>query len=620
MRLMKRTAPGILILTLMLGIVLSLCAATHASKIGVNYLSGGDSATTKRLIESGDLPVLRTGIGEVDGLIPYYKQHCPDGIAIVANVGDSLDYNANPVSEANRRWNEYLGPRLIPLTEAEKAMIDYVEVSPNMSEPHTVERAQWWNSYSATLCPLVGNLGLKPMIYTIGVGGMPCCGSEELAVLQAMIPSLRYAHYYGGGWAYHGYTIQYTMDYVIESYYSLRYRRAYDYFEDHAPDLLTMPLVIAEGGVDYLGNPETDGYAYRGTRQDYAEWLHWYDQEVMQDPYVVGVTLFKIGGGAQSWPSFDVDPMVPWLMSYWETGQADWPRPPTALGMCVLGEQSMSDEVQAVCNSAAPVIYTTPDEVKSGGAIDVFKAANPDGIVIVNMQSKMPDRSQQPNGTDAANDRWDAMLEVLGRMTTAQREKIDFVDATPGPVDLPTTADVDYFGDYMDRLRQKLSDQGFRTIIATFDPSTLPVDAADWAVFSPFDSAWKNAGKDGGAVLYQSGVTSYAKSADTASGLLKYRQCYAYLLKYRTWLLSAPVFVMLGDGEDMRTVPDAVGGKRRAKLGQMADWLGWFDSEANKDPDVLGILPFKVGAPYAYPESDLGGLVDWYTNYVSNAD
>lgn len=586
--------------------------ADAASKLGVLCL-GGDDATTRQLIDTGKLPMLR--VNPDSGLIPYYKQRNPNGVVLSSmGGGGGVDYNQDPTQFALNRWNNYLWPALSKLSPTQKALIDYLAVSPNMNEPHTVEEAQWWNTYSDTLLPLAANAGFKPLCFTSGVGGVPTSDS----VLRAMLPMFRKAHQYGGGWAYHSYTLHYTKDLSTEIWYSLRYRQVYSFFSREATDLMTMPVLIYEAGVDYLGNPVTDGYAYRGSREKYADWLYWFDQKLTEDPYVPGAALFKIGDNPKSWPSFDLDPMVPWLMSYWQTGSPEWPRPPTVLGICVLSEEHMSSAVREVCTSGMPILYADPSEVRPGGAIQLFKQSNPNGLVIAGMRSALP-YPDEPDPAAAATKRFNAAWKVLSSMTSGERAMITWVDASPGPVDIDTTAKASYFSTYMKTLREKFSQNGMRSVIATFSPSTLPADQAGWDMLSTFHDPWYDAGRAGAVMVYQTGVPSYVKSVSAhEDGMLKYRQSYAWLLKYKPWMLWTPMVILVGDGNEMKTVPDAIDQRPTDGLGQFKDWLAWFDAEANKDIDVKGIAVFKVGASYDYPASDLSNLSEWFTGYMSN--
>jgi hypothetical protein len=132
-----------------------------------------------------------------------------------------------------------------------------------------------------------------------------------------MVPGLRLAKHLGGAWGCHGYTLDYTKDPNHEYYYALRYRAAYNYFKEHHPELMDFPMVLLEGGVDLKGDPDKDGWLARGSLEKYVDWLDWYNEQLMQDDYVLGVTLFKIGAPS-IWKSFELEPVVPWLFEHYK--------------------------------------------------------------------------------------------------------------------------------------------------------------------------------------------------------------------------------------------------------------------------------------------------------------
>ena len=115
----------------------------------------------------------------------------------------------------------------------------------------------------------------------------------------------------GGAWSYHAYSIQYTADEGIESWYSLRYRRFYDFLGRQHPDLLLLPMILTEGGAGQ------DGWRPGGAAR-FENWLTWFDAEISQDGYILGVTLFEIGD-SQGWPNFDLEPVAGWLSDYLST-------------------------------------------------------------------------------------------------------------------------------------------------------------------------------------------------------------------------------------------------------------------------------------------------------------
>src|SRR5205814_2252688 len=104
-------------------------------------------------------------------------------------------------------------------------------------------------------------------------------------------------------------------DLATEIYYSLRYRQFYSYFATAYPDLNALPLILTEGGVDQSGTPSTSGWQARGSAADYKRWLNWFDQQMQQDSFLLGCTLFE-NGDPGGWSSFDLEPIAEWLKAY----------------------------------------------------------------------------------------------------------------------------------------------------------------------------------------------------------------------------------------------------------------------------------------------------------------
>jgi hypothetical protein len=89
-----------------------------------------------------------------------------------------------------------------------------------------------------------------------------------------------------------------------------------------------MPLILTEGGVDQSGDPATSGWQARGSAPDYEHWLNWFDQQMQQDSYVLGCTLFEIGNPESwGWPSFDLEPIAGWMKNYLTTPSSLPPAP-----------------------------------------------------------------------------------------------------------------------------------------------------------------------------------------------------------------------------------------------------------------------------------------------------
>jgi hypothetical protein len=90
--------------------------------------------------------------------------------------------------------------------------------------------------------------------------------------------------------------------------------RHYRDFERALPANARKPIIITEAGWDDNGNPQTGGYLGKISRQQYLDILKAYDAALMQDPYVLGATVFQWGDG--NWPSFDLAPMINLFAAY----------------------------------------------------------------------------------------------------------------------------------------------------------------------------------------------------------------------------------------------------------------------------------------------------------------
>ncbi len=247
-----------------------------------------------------------------------YKAGTPGGL-VVLRVYTQKRYTLqdDPADSAVDFWNTVLAPPLNALSPADRTLIDYVE-GPNECESTpcwgSVQEAQWYGSFWQGLARYIAAAGFRPCAFSIPVGNPPGDLSTVHQLLSAIAPALRTCKELGGAWSYHAYTHYYTTDLATELWYSLRYRRFYGYFAQAHPDLLDMPLILTEGGMDSGGNPQTSGWAANGDAAKYQNWLAWFDDRLREDPYIIGCTLFQIGD-VPGWPSFDLEPIAPWMSS-----------------------------------------------------------------------------------------------------------------------------------------------------------------------------------------------------------------------------------------------------------------------------------------------------------------
>jgi hypothetical protein len=126
----------------------------------------------------------------------------------------------------------------------------------------------------------------------------------------------------------------------IEGWTTLRYRQIYRQFLEPA-GLGDLPLVITEFGIDSMVNPKPpdapnaawkdlggywnkhkddarfdtgrykypvpEGVDFSGPKESkYFEQFKWYDQQMRQDSYVIGATIFTFGSFGGAWERFDV--------------------------------------------------------------------------------------------------------------------------------------------------------------------------------------------------------------------------------------------------------------------------------------------------------------------------
>ncbi|HRR87390.1 MAG TPA: hypothetical protein P5316_20465 [Phycisphaerae bacterium] len=292
-----------------------LSAKGTRSKLGLLYLDGGQpSAHLLNLVDGGNVPIMKIPAGDFarpDSVGLRLKKANPKAIIVVGVGAQSkeMKIDRDPL-QVYANWAKEKEGDLRTLA-AHKDKVDFLSFMPNMWEPKTVEQAQWYCRYIAHAAPRIAAMGFRPIILQSGVGGLPI----EPQILNAMVPALRIAKKHGGAWACHGYTLEYDTNVNRESYYSLRYRRAYEYLKKTHPDVADLPMILMEGGVDKAGDPNKDGWQARGNADKYVAWLQWFDSQLLEDPQVLGVCLFKIGN-VNEWRSFDLEPVAPWLGEY----------------------------------------------------------------------------------------------------------------------------------------------------------------------------------------------------------------------------------------------------------------------------------------------------------------
>ena len=318
-----------------------------------------------------------------------YKAKAPGG-KVVVRVYSPKNYSLanDPTASALDFWNTVIQPPLNGISASDRALIDYLEGpnegdTPTLGYPSSPQGAasQWFNQFWTNLTPLMVSAGYKPCIGSIAVGN-----PGSFSDLDPFVPALRQAKAAGGAWSYHAYTLQYSTDVAVEIWYSLRYRQFYSYFAQQGySDLLNLPLILTEGGVDDNGTPSTSGWQYRGTAAQYERWLNWFDRQINQDSYLLGCTLFE-NGDPTGWSSFELEPIAGWLKNYL-TNPATWPPPPTGVTAAVAG----GTVVLAWTNAPlSPVTYAVKRSTNSGGPYTLLGQDLTEGMPVTGFTDSAP--------------------------------------------------------------------------------------------------------------------------------------------------------------------------------------------------------------------------------------
>lgn len=209
-------------------------------------------------------------------------------------------------------------------------------------DPANMRAMAWYATFEAERLRLLADLGLR------GVVGNFSTGTPDLPMWPAFLPALAAVQTFNGYLGLHEYSSPWmwwlTGNYQTrncenradfagegdEGFVTLRYRKAYrNYLTPNG--LGDVPLVMTECGLDAIGavcpgqtsgawrthpdfwtghDGQNDPIDYwRGPERDleryYAEQLTWYDQELQQDSYVIGATIFTVGNTG-NWQQFEI--------------------------------------------------------------------------------------------------------------------------------------------------------------------------------------------------------------------------------------------------------------------------------------------------------------------------
>jgi hypothetical protein len=279
-----------------------------SSKLGPHVLTVPNNAGTATILDA--CPRVAKWVAPdvgIDSEISSYKSRCPGGTVVlrVYVPGSVAAYSVadDPAASANDFWKKMSTQGLS--AAGSPSQIDWLE-GPNELENlpnwyNDLTAANWVASFWSSLADLMNKSGYSPLVGSL-VSGQP----SPVTIFAPLATAMK-SKAYKWGWSYHAYTFGATTSVSGESAYAHYYRQVRD-----QNSLAGIPLVLTEGG--YL-TPSSTGWQGQLTKDQYLSWLKWFDTQMMQDPEVVGFTIFQVGN-TTDWQSFDLTPMAQDLANY----------------------------------------------------------------------------------------------------------------------------------------------------------------------------------------------------------------------------------------------------------------------------------------------------------------
>ena len=204
---------------------------------------------------------------------------------------------------------------------------------------NTLEEMAWYSDFEIARMEMMKDLGLRCVIGNFSTGSPPLelwPGFVRACHVGRTYKAILGLHEYSTPWMWWmtgSYQIDPTEDQGDEGWTTLRYRKVYRQFLEPA-GLGNFPLIITECGLDPLVSPrpiDAPGGTWKqlcgwwsdhdnepDCAQYYMDQLAWYDQELQQDDYVIGATIFTWGSFDRPWSDFDVagTPVADKLIDY----------------------------------------------------------------------------------------------------------------------------------------------------------------------------------------------------------------------------------------------------------------------------------------------------------------
>ncbi|MBI4067764.1 hypothetical protein HY407_05255 [Candidatus Gottesmanbacteria bacterium] len=594
-----------------------------------------------------------------------YKSKYPNGKTVLRvydnTVGLKYNISQDPVLSAQDLFDKVINPALTSLG-SDLSLFDYIETPnevDNVVDFSTVENVRWLAKFWLKLAQLNHEKGIASCVASISVGGVGGNTDAEIGQrIAEFVPTLREVKKMNGAWCYHAYTLEYSKDPLVEQWYSLRYRKFYAYLQSNASDIADIPMILSEAGVDKTGNPTTDGWQQRGSKAQYEDWLNWFDSELKKDSYILGTTLFQIGD--THWSSFNLEPIADYLVAH-IGGQLISVTPPltvtpppggnqlskSKLGVFIVNSSAGAQEII----QAGPRVIKVMDPHKIPSLMQLvrdYKTLYPGGTVL--MRVYVPQSVQYPQTTlpaEAADSFFDTHLSpAINALSESDRKLMNYLGGTNYIENfmwnkITTDEELTWFSNFWIQLATRIKAAGFKPNFGEFY-----VDGIGTSELDNLLPAIEKTKSLNGIWSYHGYTKRYTQ--DTAPKFeggksLLYRSFYNFLKQNAANLSDIPMILTEGgvdclgrpqtdgwNGKDPEpgdeNYEECGGNKNDGRTGPILSrgnkdnfisWLKWYDNELQKDPAILGITLYPIGAS-ANDSGNLEPIADWFAEYLKN--
>jgi hypothetical protein len=370
-RCFGRHAFGIMSMACLLmcwGMVPKVFAGVSSSKIGPHVLGSTTSTGVQTILDACPrVAKWMTPLGGAAQQIANYRSRCPGGIVVirvyVSNGDASYSVSDNPQSSAENYWSKMQGG----LAGIPPCHIDWLE-GPNEVDnvpdwTQNFSAANWYASFCSRLADLMNAAGYHPLLGSLPVGS-PKLASESpegVNYFKPIADALKQKSYLWG-WSYHAYTPDACKDNEHEKWYSLRFRTTRD-----ECGLANVPIIFTEGGFD-KGGGLTDGWSDNVTKDQYLDWLRWFDSQICGDREVLGETIFQLGE-TDRWKSWNLGPIAGDFANFLQTTSQTCQAVEVDAG-CIEEHAAGEDGASADDGPVADDGSTADDSLDAGSADD----------------------------------------------------------------------------------------------------------------------------------------------------------------------------------------------------------------------------------------------------------